>query len=129
MNLADSVRALEQKRTDLEGQIADIDRKLQAVRGALGDGLKAVAVPVKAKPAQQDRVGWFERGEAPKLIAEIAKKPMRQAEVVRALVARKTRPGMGAADQKRLAWAAQSAVTSAMTQKVLKRRDGGKVSS
>lgn len=117
--LADAVRGLENRKTEIETELALINRKLGAIGLEVGQKVEVVGLVRKhAKGATTKR--WYEPGEAAQLIATLAAKPIGRAALIRALAEKKAN-GVSAGDRKRLDWAAASAVQSAIVTKRLER--------
>ncbi len=136
-NLADSVKALEDRRAALEAELAQVNQRLNSINAALGaparrgrppGGGKAVA---KAAPGKKlKNRSWFEPGEAVALMKKIATKPMRPSELIKQLGVVKGYAGkLGKPDMNRFTWAATSAVKAALAAKQLLRRNDGSLSA
>lgn len=133
-NLANSVKALEDRRATLEAELAQVNQRLRAINVALGTTARRGRPPansgaVVAKSAGDKKSknrSWFEPGEAVALIKKIATKPIRPSELIKQLGVAKGYAGkLAKPDMNRFTWAATSAVKAAIAAKKLLRRNDG----
>jgi hypothetical protein len=121
-------------------ELLDINKRLHLVAGKPGarapiasraraDGHAANGTArngVHGKVAKGKRHSWFERGEAITLMQSIAKKPMTQADLVRAIAAKKKiTENLSTQNQKRFQSATFQAIANAVAgRKMIAARDG-----
>jgi hypothetical protein len=93
---------------------------------AVANGGASSSAEQRASRGAKARRSWFVRGEAPKLMKRLAKKPMAQADLVRALSAAKGYDkGLSSGDKKRFQSAAYQAIANAVAgKKLVLGRDG-----
>lgn len=138
-NLANSVKALEDRRAALESELAQVNQRLTAINAALGTTPRRGRPPASngaaaTNSASDKKTGgkkaknrsWFEPGEAVALMKKIATKPMRPSELIKQLGVAKGYAGkLAKAEMNRFTWAATSAVKAALAAKQLLRRNDG----
>lgn len=101
--------------------------------GHIGDagGAKAIAATPSTNgksPRRSTRRSWFERGETVKLFRQVARRSMRPAQVVHAVMeAKGYSNSLGAADKKRVQAALHQAVINAVKAGKLMRNTDGAV--
>lgn len=132
--LAHSVKNLEERRSALEAELAQVNQRLRAIHQAIGTTArrgrppKGSVAPQAPKPTgkKPKNRSWFEPGEAVALIKKIATKPMRPSELIKQLGVAKGYAGkLAKAEMNRFTWAATSAVKAAVAAKQLLRRGDG----
>lgn len=142
-NLASSVKALEDRRSSLEAELAQVNQRLNAINAAVGAAMgtaarrgrppgsgKVAAKPAPASAKKLKNRSWFEPGEAVALMKKIATKPMRPSELIKQLGVAKGYVGkLPKPDMNRFTWAATSAVKAAIAAKQLLRRNDGALSA
>jgi hypothetical protein len=137
--LTQEVLALEGRREALAKELADVTTRLERIQAALGaDAALAPAAaalspaPAKSAPATKanggSRRSWFEPGEAAALSQKLLKKPMRRADLVRALADAKGYAGrLSKVDLNRFQVAAYAAIKHAVDAKKLSKATDGTV--
>ena len=128
--------ALFERHDILVRELLDVNRRLHSYaleakpESAVTNGKSGNGHPARygktANGAARKRHAWFERGEALKLMQLIAKKPMHQADLVRAIAAKKTATAkLSPVDAKRFQSATFQAIANAVAgRKLVAAKDG-----
>jgi hypothetical protein len=120
---ASSLESLFSRQSELVRELHTVTAKLQKL-SHLVVSKKGASAAANGSAAKRNGVSkrrsWFERGEAVGLLKKLAKKPMHQADLVRALSSAKGYDkGLSAADAKRFQSAAYQAIANAVAGKKL----------